>query len=183
MSKKKKTLIAAFAVMGIVVLGLAAAVYAKYVSTLISGTGSANVAKWAFDSDNEDAEFSCDLTGTYKEGTLVDGKIAPGTEGTCDLELSNENSEVGIHYVITITSIEAPSTIVVKNGNTTLTTNSKVEGDMAPGETGKGISLGWKWDYYTSDANDAIDTEFGKTDSAAMKVNYTISAYQLNPTN
>lgn len=183
MSKKKKTIIAGFAIMGIVVLGLAAAVYAKYVSTLISGTGSAEVAKWAFDTDNQNAKFTCNLTGTYKAGTLVNNKIAPGTEGECKATISNTNSEVGIHYVVTITSIEAPSTLTIKNNGTALTTNSKVEGDMAPGEASKDITLDWKWDYYTSDANDTIDTNYGKAESPAMKVNYTISAYQLDPTN
>ena len=52
MSKKKKTLVAAFVVLGMVALGMGAFVYAKYVST-VTGQGTAQVAKWEFRTANE----------------------------------------------------------------------------------------------------------------------------------
>ena len=139
MSKKKKTLIAAFAVMGIVVLGLAAAVYAKYISTLTGNTATAQVAKWAFVDDNTmTGEITCELDKTYDPDTLEGGLIAPGTSGKCPIAVSNENSEVGVQYKIELDGNVAnkPTNLILKQkgANGGLTDLTAITGTLKPGE-------------------------------------------------
>jgi hypothetical protein len=89
MNKKKAAPIVVLVAIAVTALGLAAAVYAKYVSR-ITRTGSATVAKWAFTEDNSsEGTVTCELDRTYNTNTLVDGKIAPGTSGYCPIEISN----------------------------------------------------------------------------------------------
>ncbi len=181
MNKNKKTLVVVFVVIGIVALGLAAGVYAKYSSTLSSASGTAEIAKWAFETDNATAALKCEPAKTYKEETLVEGKIAPGTSGTCKVSISNATSEVGVHYTIKIDSISGPANIVIKNGESTLTAGGTIEGNLDPKAATTEVSFDWEWPYYTSDANDATDTTAGKA-AGAMEINYTISGYQVEPT-
>ncbi len=191
MGKKKKALYAAVVVLGVVVLGLAAGVFAKYISE-VSGTGTAKVAKWAFVSDNASTELDCDLTGNYIDGTLADdgngGKvIAPGTQGVCKLELSNKNSEVAVDYVITLSGISAPQNMVFSqtDGGTTTTfaAGDTIEGHLAIGET-KTVNIDWNWAYSTDQTNDGEDTADGmKADDARnMNVTFTVTGTQTKPT-
>ena len=61
--------------------------------------------KWAFASENQNPNFTVniDLPATVHTSTLVDGKIAPGTSGSFDIELSNLQSEVGVDFTIAFT--------------------------------------------------------------------------------
>ena len=89
MKKRKTALVVALVLMGVAVLGLGAAVYAKYIAS-ISGQGTATVAKWAFEEDNQSGVVTCPTT-SYNANTLVNGKIAPGTTGTCVIELKKRS--------------------------------------------------------------------------------------------
>ena len=112
MSKKKKTLVAMFAVLGIVALGMGAFVYAKYVST-VTGQGTAQVAKWEFRTANEGKTdlIKCELGKTYNAATLANGKIAPGTEGRCTIKVSNGEGQVGVNYTIAVAASGKPTNL------------------------------------------------------------------------
>lgn len=183
MSKRKSTFVVAFAVMGVVALGLAAAVYAKYVADNINKTGTASVAKWAFSQDNTTGTLSCLIPNTYNSGTLVNGKIAPGTSGTCEIAVSNEHTEVGVNYTVTVSSISGlPANFVLKNGNTVLGVNDSVAGVLAPGQTDGKVTINWEWPYGTGvAAEDAEDTTDG-VNAGNMSVVFTISGHQIQPT-
>jgi len=191
MSKKRTRIapVVALAVMGIAVLGLSAAVYAKYIASIQGKSASAEVAKWAFKEENESKELTCDLSQTYNSDTLVAGKIAPGTKGTCNIELSNANSEVGVNYTITIKEVSGPQNLVFKYGSNVLAVNSTVTGKLKVGGT-KTVSISWAWPYETdSGAGDTADTIDGRTaaDNATtgtdeMKVTFDVTGVQTKPT-
>ena len=188
MSKKKTTLVVALVVMGIAVLGLAAAVYAKYASTVTSGSGSLTVAQWSFEEDNKNETITCDLSKTYDASTLYAGKIAPGTSGKCTISLSNANTEVGVDYVIKVKTItgaptnmkfykEAAHTNVVD-------TEAGITGTLAPKAAAQEVYIYWQWPYETpadSDAGDEVDTSAGES-AGTVSVSFEISGTQVRPT-
>lgn len=184
MSKKKKTMLALAIILGIAVVGLAAGVYAKYFSSLTSGNGSLTVAKWAFEDDNDGTDggkVTCNLGKTYKASTLVAGKIAPGTEGTCTIKISNENSEVGVTYTLTPTgNMDGPTNLVFKENGSAFTTKT---GTLAPGGS-ETVTIDWVWPYETpenSDDGDSDDTADGEAASSSMTAEFTITGTQVKP--
>lgn len=202
MSKKRTTLVVAFVVMGVATLGLAAAVYAKYVATLTGNTGTATIAKWAFDTDNRSGVVTCPVVNYNK---VSQGKIAPGTSGECTISLSNANSEVGVDYTIKLSSItNQPDNLefyATKNNDGTyaneLTSDSgSVTGYIAPKTAGPvEEKIYWVWPYETgtagadgiapgdiddnSDTND--DTAAGKA-AQTMTITFDIRGVQARPT-
>lgn len=184
MNKRKTALVVAFIVAGVAILGLAAAVYAKYISS-ITKTGTATVAKWAFTTDNESGNVTCRLDETYDPDTLVANKIAPGTSGYCPIEISNANTEVGVHYKI------EPSTVTNKPANLKFYTDSAhqneitgsvaKEGDLAPNTAATTVYIYWNWAYEDStDAYDTADTTDG-TNANTMTMTFDVTGTQIEP--
>lgn len=185
MNKKKVAPIVVLAAIAVTALGLAAAVYAKYVSS-ITKSGNATVAKWAFVSDNESSTLTCDLDKTYDATTLVGGKIAPGTSGYCEVELSNANTEVGVEYTISL-----PSTVANKPTNlkfysdasheTEVTSAAPITGTLAPNATATSVKIYWMWPYVDgTDSYDTADTTDG-TAAKTMTMEFTITGTQVQP--
>jgi len=191
MSKRRTrtTLVVAFVVMGVAVLGLAAGVYAKYIASIQGKSATAEVAKWAFKEENESKTLSCNLAQTYNPDTLVAGKIAPGTKGTCNIELSNTESEVGVNYTITIKEVSGPQNLVVKYGSKPVVVDGKITGKLEVKET-KNVAISWTWPYETdSGAGDTADTIDGRTAAGQattgtdeMKITFDVSGVQTKPT-
>ena len=112
--KKKKLLVIALLILFGLTAGYVANTYAKYTAE-INGQGTVKVAKWAFAEDNQSVDFTIDLNGTIDASTLIADRIAPGTSGSFDIDLSNENSEVGVAFTISFSNIQnAPSNLVFK---------------------------------------------------------------------
>lgn len=198
MSKKKKTAIAALIVLGIVAVGLAAGVYAKYIASLTK-TGVAEIAKWAFESENANGNFDCKLTGTYVSGAIKteNGKviIAPGTKGECVVKLSNKQSDVAVDYKITAdaTASTVPTNLkLTGDGNTATTLDSFVKtGTLAIGADDVEVKIGWEWPYETGDAvsSGAIvdnqksgDTVDNSDADKTMTLSFKIQGIQQKPT-
>ncbi len=187
MSKKKTMLVAAFVVMGIAALGLAAAVYAKYISS-ISKTGTATVAKWAFTTDNREGEVTCTLDQTYNADTLVAGKIAPGTSGKCPITVSNATSEVGIRYDIKPSAVANQPTNLRfysdaghQHEITTASDSDTIFGTVAPGQSSPEVYVYWNWPYQDgTDDYDAADTEDGEA-AKTMTMTFTVTGTQVEP--
>ena len=189
MSKRRTrtALIVAFVVMGVAVLGLAAAVYAKYVASINNKSASAQVAAWAFQDENMNATLSCPLDTTYDPNTLVAGKIAPGTKGTCKIQLSNTLSEVGVDYTVTVSTATGPTNLIFKNGNKTITSGGSFTGNLTPGQAAQTVKIDWEWPYETTDGDDA-DTLDGRTAAGkavngkkTMNVTFNVSGVQTRP--
>ena len=189
MNKKKTTLVVALVAIGVAVLGLSAAVYAKYISS-ITKTGTATVAKWAFTEDNQtDTDtVTCELDKTYNANTLVAGKIAPGTSGKCPIVISNASTEVGVKYDIKPSTVtnqpknlkfykeEAHTNEITAEGTATIT------GNLAPKAVATTVYVYWEWPYEdTSDSTyNSKDTADGVT-AATMTMTFDVTGTQIKP--
>lgn len=183
MSKKKKTLVAAFVVLGMVALGMGAFVYAKYVST-VTGQGTAQVAKWEFRKENEGKTdlIKCELGKTYEATTLVNGKIAPGTEGKCTIQIRNGEGQVGVDYTIVVAANGKPTNLKFYSdeAHTTALPTAGVTGRINAGVTIPDEKvIYWLWPYETTDG-DAIDTSEGEN-ATSMTIDFAITGVQVQP--
>lgn len=158
-----------------------AGTYAKYTST-VSASGTATVAKWAFDTDNSSTTVALDLTTVIDETSLVDEKIAPGTAGNFNIELSNENSEVGVSFTVSFgTASGIPSNLVLTyGGNSFDPSTGTITGTIAQGETIT-LPIAFSWPYYTSAADDTEDTTDGSA-AGTMTLTASIVGVQTEPT-
>ncbi len=169
--KKKKLLVIALLLVFGITAGYVANTYAKYTAQ-VNGQGAVSVAKWAFEDDNSSISIDIDLDGNIDASTLVDGKIAPGTSGRFDIELSNENSEVGVEFSVVLSKTNAPSNLVFSTGDT-------ITGKIAAGEK-LTIPVTFSWPYYTSASDDAEDTTDGKA-AQDMTITAAITGTQVQP--
>ena len=124
-------------------------------------------------------------TGTYKTGAIKTdtGKvyIAPGTAGTCVIELKNTSSEVSEDYTISaddVTNWSAPQNL--KLNGVAAASFTDVTGTLAIGET-KQVTINWEWPYYTSDTDDGEDTIDGKA-ADDMSIKFLVKGVQTKPT-
>ena len=187
MSKKRNALVVAFIVFGVVALGLVAAVYAKYIST-ITKEGTATVAKWNFATANQDGEsVTCEMAETYTAATLSSGKIAPGTKGKCPIQVSNVGTEVGIRYDIKVSTIaNQPAHLKFYTNdsyNTELTGSTTITGTLGPNAAATTVYVYWMWPYEddpSTEAYDAIDTSDGEA-ANTMTMTFDVTGTQLQP--
>ena len=169
-NKKTKLLVIALLLLFGVTAGYVANTYAKYTAQ-VSGSGDVTVAKWAFDTDNQSVDIDIDLDGNIDASTLVDGKIAPGTSGKFNIELSNENSEVGVAFSVAFTNTNAPTNLTFNNGGT-------ITGKIAAGET-LTVPVTFSWPYETTGGDEA-DTTDGKA-AKTMTITANITGTQVQP--
>jgi hypothetical protein len=185
MSKNKKALFAVFAILGIVAVGLTAAVFAKYISS-IEATATAKVAKWAFSTDNTSGTVTCTLEDSVDASTLVAGTIAPGTSGKCPITVSNENSEVDITYEITLGTITNKPTNLEFYTDAAhqhpLNAQNTISGSLKAGATMENPEyVYWNWAYETT-GGDAADIADGKNGNTMTMV-FNVTGTQVNPSN
>lgn len=175
MKKSKKIIFVVVAIIAILVSFLGGQAYAKYMSK-VTGNGTAEIASWKFKvNENEEKMQTISLKSTMNNSTLVNNKIAPGTDGNFQIKLDATGTEVGINYVIKFENeTQKPTNLkFVYNGNTydsleqlqkdligTINTNDE--------EKVKDITIGWNWKYETGSnaqeilKSDMIDTKEAK---------------------
>lgn len=180
MKKNKKLLMIAILLLLIVLVGTWA--FSKYTTTL-TGTGTASVAKWSFKVNGSATETitDLDLLDTTLNSKVVDGKIAPGTDGSFAVEIDASGSEVAVKYTIELSGLTGMPTNLKFYTDSTFTTEMEItDGKCSTTET---IALGdvdtpviktiyWQWAYETTEIadNDLIDT----TDSALEDTTFTV---------
>ena len=161
------------------VIGVSAIIggtHSKYYNK-ITGDGEIEVAKWYFDvNDATETMATIDLAETYNSDTLVNGKIAPGTEGRFDLVIDAGDSEVGVKYdVIFSGETHKPDNLKFYYNGAELTDQTKgitgyntlFTGTIKPdGARTVTLPIIWKWEYETGTgetlkANDVKDTNNG----------------------
>lgn len=99
-NKKKIVLIVAILSM-IVISFMGGQSFSKYISQ-VKGYGQFDIAKWSFLVNGQESSMNTiDLSSTCNNGTLINNKIAPGTEGNFNIEIDATGSEVGIQYQVT----------------------------------------------------------------------------------
>ena len=167
--------------------------YAKYKTTL-TGNGTATVAKWSFKVNGQTQTIpDIDLATTMKENNnVVEGKLAPGTEGSFDLNLDATGSEVAIDYNIKLAVTEKPSNLRFYTDSSYTKEIASTDGVMNVSgvmsleeiKTIQTKTIYWKWAYQTGTAandivaNDKIDTADSKK-SVTMTI--TVTGTKRNP--
>ena len=176
-SNKQKAGIMALAVLAAVGSYFIAGTYAKYTST-ISGSDSADVAKWSWTINNTNinsAETTTytfnlfdtikDSDGTSAESDVTSGKIAPGTSGSFDINITN-NSEVNATYAIAFTATNGSNVPIEYSADRT-NWSSSVGGlnvaatNIAIGASSTTKTVYWRWAFTGAEGVDAADTALG----------------------
>lgn len=157
--------------------------YAKYVGQ-VEGEGSATVAKWNFETDNADVDFTVDLAENYDASTLTDGKIAPGTEGSFKFNLKN-TSEVGVDFTVTLGTVtDAPTNLKFYTDEAMteeLAQGGEITGQIAAEDaTGLDITIYWAWAYEVDEAGNTADTADGEA-AATLTIPVTVDGVQTTP--
>ena len=167
-----------------------AGTYAKYTSEISDIQGEAIIAKWDFDVENASQTLDIDLGATYDPDTLVADRIAPGTEGSFAIQLTNANTETGVDYTIAFGTATGVPTNLKFYSDSTYNTELTLASDTLTGTldaedaTGDTITFYWKWDYETTNGDEA-DTTNGKAGGAngtKMTLPITITGVQVEPT-
>ena len=169
---KKKTIAIIAILVAIILSFVGGQTYSKYV-TEVRGDGTAQIATWDFKVNGQKEEVqTISLGSTYDSSTLVNGKIAPGTEGNFQIKVDATGSDVGIDYKIKFTD-ETTKPANLKFYYQEVEYDSILElGDALSGtinaddeNKSKTFDIKWKWNYETGSnptevaSNDKIDTQ------------------------
>lgn len=169
---KKKAVIIIAILVAIILSFVGGQTYSKYV-TEVRGDGTAQIATWDFKVNGQKEEVqTISLGSTYDSSTLVNGKIAPGTEGNFQIKVDATGSDVGIDYKIKF-SDETTKPANLKFYYQEVEYNSILElGEALSGtinaddeNKSKTFDIKWKWNYETGSnptevaSNDKIDTQ------------------------
>ena len=169
MKKKAITIIAIL--VAIILSFVGGQTYSKYVTT-VRGDGTAEIATWDFKVNGQKEEVqTISLGSTYDSSTLVNGKIAPGTEGNFQIIVDATGSDVGIDYNIKfLNETSKPSNLKFyyqdEEYDSILKLGDVLSGTINADEENKSktFDIKWKWDYQTGTnemeitANDGVDT-------------------------
>lgn len=179
----------------IVGLSLVSGTYAKYVSTA-SGTDTAVVAKWDIKAGKKGNEVSItgnnstvsfdlfdtinDTTNHEADADVVQGKIAPGTEGSFEFSIKNDsevNARYGLNFQISNSNVPLEFSIDGVNYTSSLT-------NIAPSNDTKilmgkstSVIVYWRWKF--ENGRDAEDTELGLT-TPSVAVTTTLIVEQID---
>ena len=194
MSKKRNILIVGLILLAIILSFLGGKTFSKYVSQ-IQGAGTAEIANWVFKvNGKEDVVQNVNLLSTYNNETLVNNKVAPGTNGSFNIVVDATGSEVGVEYVVQfLNESEKPQNLVFIYQDEKYTTIQDLEKDLSgtinanDENKTRTITINWEWQYETGEnqneinLNDKIDTT-----NAKQLENYTFDIYvtgtQVMPT-
>ena len=187
MTKKQRALRVCLVIALILLVFLVGYTFAKYYSE-IKGGGRGSIAKWSFVANNsKDTIQTISLVDSANKVSLVEGKIAPGTEGSFDIVIDATGSEVGVDYDVKVSEeTNLPTNLLYKvtvDGETSETYSSlkdlaedKLSGnlDTVNGEFVKNITVEWEWPYETINDNgvaegDAADLLDGTKDNLNYK--------------
>ena len=161
----------------IVMVGLilVSGTYAKY-TTKFTGSDTATVAKFKVSSNTTAETFDLfktakEVDGTTADAEVVNGKVAPGTGGKFDIQLTND-SEVKVHYAISLKETnESNIPIEYSLDGTTYVTAANFASvsadDLAIGSTTqqtKTVSVYWRWAFEGKDSTNYTTTQTDTTD-------------------
>lgn len=207
-SNKQKAGIMALAALVAVGSYFIAGTYAKYTSE-IAGSSTATVAKWKWTigesviDSAEDATngYTFNLFNTIKDSDLTSaetdvaaGKIAPGTSGSFDIDITN-NSEVNATYAIAFTETNASNVPIEYSSDGTTWVSSVgslnvTATNIAMNASATTKKVYWRWAYtdaqstnYTSSQTDVTDTALGfnaNTSAATVQVTATVTVTQAD---
>lgn len=193
MSRKKKIIAVAAILLIILASFIGGQTYAKYTSQVV-GLGVGKVADWNFKVNGVTDRIpkTIDLTSTVNDETLINNKIAPGTQGSFTITIDGTGSEVGMKYELTSTAeLGKPSNLKFTWNGTTYNTLTELfanaGGYIYANEENKvkEIKIDWEWPYQIGEndeeiaANDELDMDSGLGESYAFDV--YVTATQIMP--
>ena len=195
MSKKKKAVITIALLSSIAMAFLGGQSYSKYVSE-VKGYGSAQIATWNFKVNGEKEAIQTINLGTQiNNQTLLDNKIAPGTEGSFNITIDSTGSDVGINYNIKFEDETTKPTNLkfIYNGeehNNISELGETLSGTINANDQDKTkvYTINWKWPYETGSSaeekakNDKIDTKEAQ-EITSYSFNVSVTGTQVNPQN
>ncbi len=195
LKKSKKIVLIIIALVAILVSFIGGQAYAKYMSK-VTGSGTADVASWNF-KVNENAEKmqNISLKSTINNSTLLNNKIAPGTEGSFQIKVDATGSEVGINYVVKFENeSQKPTNLKFTYNGKSYNSLTQLQDDLTgtinadDKEKTKNITIGWNWKYETgSNAQEISKSDIVDTNEAKTISNYTfdvvVSGTQVMPQN
>lgn len=174
--KKKKTILIVISILLAIILSFfGGKAFSKYLAE-VKGTGTAEIANWVFKvNGKEDLVQTVNLLSTYDNATLVNNRVAPGTQGSFNIVIDATGSEVGVDYQIKfLNETQKPQNLIFIYNDTHYTNIQELEenlsGTINADEENKTrtITVNWKWQYETGTneneiaQNDKIDTENAK---------------------
>lgn len=181
----------------LIALILVANTYAKYTSKT-DLTATATVAKWSIKVNNKDINESTtfnlfdtlyDTTNDGgKETDVSTGKIAPGTQGSFSMVISNE-SEVTAEYTISykVEGASVPLEFSTDNGLTWTKTLNTTEAKTLAKKSGTDtVTVKWRWAFTGTESTNFKDTQTDKSDTtlgeaaSTVTVTATLTASQVN---
>ena len=169
---KKKAVVIIAILVAIILSFVGGQTYSKYV-TEVRGDGTAQIATWDLKVNGQKEEVqTISLGSTYDSSTLVNGKIAPGTEGNFQIIVDATGWDVGIDYKIKF-SDETTKPTNLKfyyqevEYNSILELGNALSGTINADDENKAktFDIKWKWNYETGSnpteiaSNDKIDTQ------------------------
>lgn len=193
----KKSNIKKFTVLGASIILLSGSILlggslAKYI-TQVEGGGNADIAKWNFNvNSNGEALSTIKLTDSIHQNVKSE-KIAPGTNGSFDINLDASSAEVGLDYKIEFLNEQNKPTNLKFSYEGTTTNNLKdlenlLKGEFLVDDTNKNktYTINWEWPFETGTTeneimdNDKIDTAEGEN-ANAYTFDISVTATQKNP--
>ncbi len=154
----------------------------------------AEVATWNFKVNGQKEQVqTIRLESTCNNETLVNGKIAPGTNGSFNIMIDGTSSNVGIHYDIKFTNESTKPTNLkfvynYQEYNSISELETVLSGTIQANEEEKIkiFTIAWQWPYETGNNeneianNDKIDTQNAQ-DIASYTFRVTVSGTQVEP--
>ena len=100
LKKKTKIVLIVIVIAVILVSFIGGQAYAKYMSK-VTGNGVGEIAQWRFKvNENEEKMQTISLNSTIYNFTLANGRIAPGTAGSVEINIDGSGAGVAIFYTV-----------------------------------------------------------------------------------
>ena len=100
LKKKTKIVLIVIVIAVILVSFIGGQAYAKYMSK-VTGNGVGEIAQWRFKvNENEEKMQTISLNSTIYNFTLANGRIAPGTAGSIEINIDGSGAGVAIFYTV-----------------------------------------------------------------------------------
>ena len=195
LKKSKKIVLTIIAISAILIAFIGGQAYAKYMSK-VTGSGTADVASWNF-KVNENAEKmqTISLKSTINNSTLLNNKIAPGTEGSFQINVDATGAEVGINYSVKFENeTQKPTNLNFVYNGKNYSSLTQLQNDLIgtinanDEQKVKNLTIGWKWKYETgANAQEISKSDLVDTKEAQQIDSYTfdiiVSGTQVMPQN
>ena len=197
--KNKRLLFSALSIALVGVIGTTGVLLtnSKYTTT-VKGKATTNIAKWVFDVTGKDSYSPSDtiktinLAETCRPNTLVDGNIAPGTEGSFEITIDTQGAEVGIDYEIEFANLPAnfPKNLVFTFDNNNFNLETGFKGNIPANAVAKDKvitkTVNWKWVYESEDSatvenEDKEDTADGIAGAKGLTFDIIVKGTQVKP--